>query len=434
MNAAPETDQPPLAGPLHSRNFRLLLTGSTVNALGSSITPVALAFAVLDLGGSAAQLGLVVAAFALAEVLTTLFGGVLGDRLPRAVMMQGSCAASAITQAVVAVSLIGHWSSITLLGTIGLLNGVVSALNGPSSRAITQLTVPPANLVAAISLRRLGMNAASIAGFGVAGLLVASFGSGWAIAVDAATYVAAGLCFALLRVAALPPAKHRSLFGDLGAGAREVFRHAWLWALIGQALIYHLFFGGAQGVLGPIVVGSSYGRAAWGWALSALMAGFVIGGVVTLRWRPRRALRAGTACLVLTAAFPVAMAVGGHLELLLLGAFLHGFGLEIFSVWWDYSIQQNVPPDKLARVFSFDIVGSFVARPVGLALTGPVAQAVGFERWLLVVAAVMAGTTVLALLLPGVRRLERRETAQTTQASEAEVQAERAVEVGDQLG
>ena len=59
-----------LRGPLASAPYRLLVTGSTVNALGNAITPVALAFGVLELGGSASELGLVVAAYALAEVVT----------------------------------------------------------------------------------------------------------------------------------------------------------------------------------------------------------------------------------------------------------------------------------------------------------------------------------------------------------------------------
>ena len=101
------------------------------------------------------------------------------------------------------------------------------------------------------------------------------------------------------------------------------------------------------------------------------------------------------------------MAVTDVLPLILLGAFLHGFGLEIFSVNWDLSIQQNIPEDRLARVYSFDIVGSFVARPLGLALTGPIAEAVGFDRWLLIVAAVMGGSALLSIFSRDVRRLER---------------------------
>jgi predicted MFS family arabinose efflux permease len=138
-----------------------------------------------------------------------------------------------------------------------------------------------------------------------------------------------------------------------------------------------------------------------------LMAGFVVGGLVTLRWRPRHGLAVGIVLLTLTAAFPLAIALSDLLPMVLLGAFLHGFGLEIFSVNWDLSIQQNIPEDRLARVYSFDLVGSYVARPLGLAVTGPVAEAVGIDRWLVVVAAVMGGSALISLLSRDIRRLER---------------------------
>jgi MFS family permease len=397
------------SGPLAHPAYRHLVAGASVSALGNAITPVALAFAVLDLGGSATDLGLVVAAFAAAEVVTVLAGGVLGDRLPRQLMLQGSATAAALAQAFVAIALIAGWATIPLLAVGGVVNGVLGALSGPSSSALTRQTVPPEELPRAVAIRRLLQNGAMVIGFSGAGTLVAAFGSGWAIAIDAATFAVAALCFGLIRVPRLTATeKAPSLLGDLGAGFAEVFRHTWLWLLIGQALLYHLFYGGAQGVLGPIVVGDSLGRSAWGWALGALMLGFIIGGLVTLRWRPRRGLFVGTALLALTAAFPLAMALSDHLPLLLLGAFLHGFGLEIFSVNWDLSIQQNVAEDKLARVYSFDIMGSYVARPIGLAVTGPIATVVGFDRWLLVVAAVMGGSALLSLCSPAVRHLERR--------------------------
>jgi len=396
-------------GPLAHADYRFLVTGSTVSSLGNAITPVALAFAVLDLGGSATDLGLVIAAFAAAEVVTVLLGGVLGDRLPRQVMMQGSSAAAALSQAFAAAALVGGFASVPLLAVVGVVNGCLGALSGPSSSALTRQTVPPADLPRAVAVRRLAQNLAMVVGFSLAGVLVAAFGSGWAIAIDAATFAIAALCFGLIRVPGLPtPERAPSLLGDLGAGAREVLRHTWLWLLIGQALLYHLFYGGAAGVLGPIVVGDTLGRSAWGWALAALMIGFIVGGLVTLRWQPRHGLYVGTAMLALTAAFPLAMALSDHLLPLLVGAFLHGFGLEIFSVNWDLSIQQNVAEDKLARVYAFDLVGSFVARPLGLALTGPIAVAVGFDRWLILVAVVMGGSALLSLLSPDVRHLERR--------------------------
>ena len=404
-------DVPQADHPLRHAPFRWLLSGTTINLLGSGIAPIALAFAVLDLGGGAAELGLVIGLYALADVASVIFGGVLGDRLPRTVIVRSSADAAAVVQGVAAFSLIGGWSSIPLLALLGMVNGSLSALGGPSSSALTQQTVPRALLQRAISWRRIAQNTSLIIGSGVAGLLVVWVGSGWALAVDALTFAIAAVLFTRVRVAPLiaPEAQGArvGLWADVASGFREVTRHTWLWLLILQALLYHLFYGGASGVLGPIVVGDSLGRPAWGWALSAMMVGFVVGGLVTLRWRPRRPLFVGTCFLALTAAFPLAMAWSDSLAVVLAGAALHGFGLEIFSVGWDLSIQEQVAPDKLARVYSFDMIGSFIARPVGLVLTGPLAALVGNQVWLTVVGAVIFVSVLLSLVSRDVRRLER---------------------------
>jgi MFS family permease len=395
-------------GPLRHRNLRLLVTGTATSSLGNAITPVALAFAVLDLGGTASDLGVVVALFALAEVITVLFGGVLGDRVSRKLMMEGSAAACAVSQAGLAALLIGGWATIPVVAAVGMLTGCLGALSGPSSSAMTRLVVPAEELPSAIAVRRLLQTSSAVVGFALGGILVAAVGSGWAVAVDGATFAVAAIAYAALRVPhSRPEGVRPSLLTDLAEGFREVLRHTWLWLLIAQAMLYHLFYGGVQGVLGPIVVGDDFGRAAWGVTLATLMAGFVTGGLICLRWRPRRGLYVGTVLLSLTAAFPIAMATSDHLLPILVGAFLHGLGLEIFSVNWDVSIQQNIPEDKLARVYSFDLVGSFVARPLGLAVTGPIAAAVGFDRWLLAVGLIMGGSALLTLISSDVRRLER---------------------------
>jgi MFS family permease len=340
--------------------------------------------------------------------MAVLFGGVLGDRLPRTVMMQGSSAAAAVAQGLVAASLVGGWSSIPLIAGLGMVNGALGSLGSPSAQAITSQTVPSGLLRQAIAWRRISQNAGVIIGSGAAGLLVAGVGSGWALAVDAATFAFAAVAYGLVRVpAVVAPERSATMLADVREGFAEVMRHTWLWLLILQALLYHLFYGGAAGVLGPIVVGGSLGRPAWGWALSAMMVGFVVGGLVSLRWKPKHSLYVGTWFLGLTAAFPFAMAWSDSLVVVLAGAFVHGFGLEIFSVGWDLSIQEQVEPDKLARVYSFDMIGSFIARPVGLALTGPVATLVGYRTWLTVVGVVIVGSVLVSLTSRDVRRLER---------------------------
>ena len=227
--------------------YRALLVGHTVNYLGNGIAPVALAFAVLDLGGDATDLGLVVGLYALADVAAVLFGGVLGDRVSRRVMMQGCSAAAAVVQGVAALALIGGWSSLPFLAATGMLIGALGALGNPSSSAITQQTVPPELLQQAISWRRLGQNAAWMCGAGLAGLVVVGSGSGWALALDAGTFAVAAVAFSGIRVPALPAPESDGMLADVGAGFREVLRHTWLWLLILQALLYHLFYGGAQG-------------------------------------------------------------------------------------------------------------------------------------------------------------------------------------------
>ena len=182
--------------PWQSRPFRLLTVGMVISAFGSSITPVAIAFAVLSLGGSATQLGLVVAAYAAAEVATVLVGGVLGDRLPRTAVVQGAALASAVTQGVLGLSLVKGWSSIGLVALLSALTGIVGSLSTPSASAMTQQTVPGYLLQRAISIRRLLGNSASVVGFGAGGMLVAAVGPGWAILIDAFTFLVASILLA----------------------------------------------------------------------------------------------------------------------------------------------------------------------------------------------------------------------------------------------
>jgi hypothetical protein len=86
--------------PLRVRNFRLLFAGRTISFFGTNLVPIALAFAVLDLTGSATDTGLVFAARTLAQISTLLVGGVVADRLPRQLVMVGSDTANLAVQAV----------------------------------------------------------------------------------------------------------------------------------------------------------------------------------------------------------------------------------------------------------------------------------------------------------------------------------------------
>lgn len=158
-----------LLEPLRQRGFRALVTGRTLATFANSVAPVALAFAVLDLTGSAADLGLVVGARSIANLVLLLLGGVLADRLPRSVIMQGTEIAAGVTQGLLAVSVLCGFASIPLLVGLSLLNGAVSAISLPAAAAITSQTVPRTLLSQANALLRLLSNTGRIAGAGTAG-------------------------------------------------------------------------------------------------------------------------------------------------------------------------------------------------------------------------------------------------------------------------
>ena len=139
---AARASSPRDAGPFSSAPFRWLLTARTIAILGNAAAPIALAFAVLDLTGSAVDLGIVVASRSIANVAVLLFGGVIADRLPKHVLLVGTSLAAAGTQAVVAALVLSGSATIPLLVILSILNGAVAAVSFPASAAIVPQTVP----------------------------------------------------------------------------------------------------------------------------------------------------------------------------------------------------------------------------------------------------------------------------------------------------
>ena len=138
--------------PLRLRQFRLLFAGELVSLLGTAVAPVALAFAVLDLTGSATDLGYVLAAGWLPQIVFILVGGVLGDRLPRTLVMVGANLLSAGAQAAAAVLLLTGHAQIWQLAVLQAVRGTATAIFFPAAQAVVPEVVEtellqPANAV-----------------------------------------------------------------------------------------------------------------------------------------------------------------------------------------------------------------------------------------------------------------------------------------------
>ena len=396
-------------GPLRSAPFRWLLAARTTSILGNAVAPIALAFAVLDLTGSAADLGLVVASRSVANVAVLLFGGVIADRLPRDVVLVGTSFAAAVTQGAVAALVVTGSASIPSLVVLSVLNGAVAAVSLPAAGALVPDTVPETQLRPANALLRLGLNGGSILGASAGAGLVAVVGPGWGLAVDAAGFAVAGVLFGRMRLprgaAEAGRTERTSVVADLREGWREFVGRRWVWIVVLQFAVLNAAFVGATAVLGPVVADASFGRAAWGLVVAALSVGLAVGAVVALRWHPRHALGIGVALMVVAAVPVLTLALRPSVPALIVSFAVAGAAIEVFSIAWDQSLQTNVPRDVLARVYSYDAVGSVVAVPFGEALVGPLAHTVGTTPTLLGCAVLIVVATVAAAVTPSVRRV-----------------------------
>jgi MFS family permease len=397
-----------MLAPLRYRAFRYLAAGRVVTMAGNAVAPIALAFAVLDLTGSVRDLGLVVGARSLFNVLFILFGGVVADRLPRQLVMVVSSVLAGASQAVVAAVVLTDTASIGLLMALSAVNGTVSAFAFPAASALLPQTVPEEIRKQANAINRLGINAAMISGSALGGLLVAAVGPGWGLAVDAATFAVAGALFALVRV---PPYRHAgaarsSTVRELREGWTEFVARTWVWVVVLGFCFLNMALTAAVNVLGPAVADARFGRRAWGFILAAEMAGMVVGAVVAMRLRVRRLLFVGVACCIGEAVFVATLGLTPLVIVLLPVAFAAGLALEQFGIAWETSIQEHIPADKLARVYSYDALGSFIAIPVGQVAVGPLAEAIGVVPALLVLASISTLAVVGMLASREVRTLE----------------------------
>ena len=163
-------------------------------------------------------------------------------------------------------------------------------------------------------------------------------------------------------------------------------------------------------MLGPVISKEHFGGA-WGLILTAQSLGLLLGGLLLLRFRPRRILRVATFGVLLTIPFLLALAVPLPLVGVVAAAGLAGIGMEIFGILWDTAMQQEISQEKLSRVYSYDALGSFVLIPLGLAAAGPIAEAIGTRPTILGAAAISLAATLAVLLVRDVRTIFRREEA-----------------------
>ena len=389
--------------PLAERPFRLLWLGRVASSAGDALVPVAVAFAVLSVNGSATALGSVLAVTTLARVAFTLVGGVVADRLPRRAVMLASDVVRAFVQALVAVLLLTGEMTLPLFLVTGAIFGAASAFFGPASDGLVPQTVSPRNLQPANALLTLSRNVLNVFGPALSGALIAASSTGWVFAVDSASFVASALFLLRLKV---PPhaAPQRSRFvRELRDGFREVARRPWVrWPIVGFAVLN--FCLASFIVLGPpTFVAHFHGARDWGIVSACGAIGAITGALLSVRLKPLHPL---TACFAVSVLVPAPIAaLARPLPYLLVAAawFLGAGSIALANTWWDTTLQRRIPSSVYARVRSYDILVSFVFMPLGFLVFPLIAGWIGFAPTLIIAAGASALSSVLVALAPGVQ-------------------------------
>lgn len=404
---------------LRHRDFRLVWLAHSASVVGDRIVTVALALFVVQLTGSATDLGLVLAAYSVPLIVFMLVGGVFADRLPRHLVVVGTDLVRFALHALLALLIVTGAVQIWHLVAIGVLFGSAEAFYRPAATGLLPQTVPENEIQEANAATTLFANLAEFAGPALATALVLGLSPAAAFGLDAATFLVSALLLVHVRprergapVAAGP---RPSLRGDIRDGFAEVRSRSWVWATL-AAFCLALFCALAPlFVLGPLVAEERYGDIAiFGLVFAAFGAGTVGGSLAALRWRPRHPMRQAMTLILLWPAAIALFGAGAPLAVVVPAMVVAGAGVALFDVWWLTALAERIPPDKLSRVTSYDWTVSLGLVPLGYVLAGPAADAFGATQVLLGGALVAFVALALGSLPRETRMLERLEPEPAT--------------------
>ena len=398
---------------LRERNVRLLVASGAVDAFGNNMAAIALAFAVLQIG-SAADLGYVFLAREIPIVIFLLAGGVWADRVSRKVLLVVGDLATGSAQAATALLFLTHHGTIWRVALLQMVFGVSGAFTRPASTGLIAQAISHAHLQEANALLDLSRSTLRVVGPAFGGLIVVVANPGWALAADATSFFLTALLQVQLRIPPADRPPRTRMVHELREGWSEFASRTWLWTMVGSFGLFQLTLFPALLVLGPTVAKAHLGGAGvWGLILAFQGAGSIVGGLIALRLHPRRPLVAASLLCLPTAFVLALLGAVAPVPLLCIAGFVSSVGLTSGDILWFTTFQLEVPDHLMSRLSSFDWFGSVALNPLGYALVGPLANALGVPTTLYLSAALNAFVSLAVASSPAIRGLGQRTATDT---------------------
>jgi MFS family permease len=399
---------PRIIEPLRHRDFRLLWTGQTLTLLGTFVSNIAYPFQVLQLGGSALELGTLVSLYAGSSLVFLLIGGAVADRVPRRTLIIVTELGGGVLVGIVAILGFANALQMWHLYVTYALFGAASAFSIPALGAIIPELVPEEILIPGNAVQGLSRQGARIGGPIVGGLLVATAGPAAAFAFDAVSFFLSAGAVALTRARPSTAAQRTSIFTEIWEGFAFVFSVQWLWVTIfGWSFIAAAFIGALVVALPLLVTGVLGGDAVtYGIISAAVGVGELIGATAIAQVRIRRS---GLAMYLFGTAGGVALLLYGLVPTVpgaVAAGAIQGLTFACFGVLWVTAMQVHVPRRLLGRVTSVDYFGGTLLAPVAPIGAAVLAESQGPAFVFIVAGAITVVLTLAALLLPSIRELE----------------------------
>ena len=365
---------------LHSHpGFTALATSRFISNVGNGISPVALAFGVLALPGATGKdLSIVMAARMFPMVALMLFGGVIGDRFKRNRIVGGADILGSGFAALSAISLIANQSSVFFLALMGALFGILNALWWPAMVGVLPEILPKEKLKDGNAIVALSNNIGFVVGALLGGTLVTLYGSGWALLIDAITFLIAGILLWNLDLPPMPKREENSVIHDLRIGWHEFVSRPWVIAIVCSFAVINMCFESIWQVLGPLAYDQGdNGPRNWSLNLAAVTTGMICGSALALKIKFKRPLATSMILIAISSVWNFAIASSQPLFITMICGAISGVAIDIFMVQWNTAMQSHIPEESYSRVAAYDALGSFGIAPIGVAFAGPAAAYFG---------------------------------------------------------
>lgn len=389
------------------QGFTGLAFSRFISNVGNGVSPIALAYGVLNLPGATGRdLSIVMAARFVPLLAFMLFGGVIADRFQRNRLVGGSDMLGSFLAATSAISLITGFSSTWLLALMGGLFGILNAIWWPAMSGVLPEILPKEKLQEGNAVIGLMTNIGYIIGTLAGGILVSTVGAGWGLLVDATSFFIAGVIVWNLPLTGKIKEKSPGIFHDLVVGWREFISRSWVITMVISFALINMAFESMLSVLGPLNFSNPVsGPRQWSYNLAGLTVGMLLGGFWALKIKIGRPLFLAMVLIAISAIWDFALALNFSLPVSVLASVFSGVSVEIFMVTWNTSLQSHVPEESYSRVSSYDTLGSYGIAPLGIVAAGPLAMHFGVHTILFATGAITLVAATVSLLVPSVRNL-----------------------------